>query len=378
MTFPILFSRTKLGQIQTWQIIVENDSFYTKEGIKGGAITDTKKTTCFPKNVGKKNETTAEEQAFLQAQSKWQKKVDSGYFENESDIDKELFFSPMLAHKWNDYKDDIVYPVFSQPKLDGVRCIVDKNGMFSRAGGKPIVSAPHIKRIMQPILEDGVIFDGELYAHAFKEDFNEIISLAKKTKPETEDLANSEKNLEYWVYDCFIESKPDLTFSERFRYLKDKILSLHQDKDNLKVRFVFTEKVNNEQELDVLFEKYLEDIFEGQMIRADTPYEKNRTKNLLKRKIFMEEEFEIAGVMDGVGNSTGIATKVFFLHENGPVIFNGRKCFKAGVIGNRAYARKLFVDGDKFVGKPGTVKFFRLTPAGIPRFGKMKAVRIDY
>jgi len=30
---------------------------------------------------------------------------------------------PMLAHVFDQYKDRVVYPVFVQPKLDGVRCV---------------------------------------------------------------------------------------------------------------------------------------------------------------------------------------------------------------------------------------------------------------
>ena len=40
----------------------------------------------------------------------------------------------MLAHKYNPDKAD--YPAFIQPKLDGVRCLFNIKGAFSRAGNQ--------------------------------------------------------------------------------------------------------------------------------------------------------------------------------------------------------------------------------------------------
>ena len=46
-----------------------------------------------------------------------------------------------------------------------------------------------------------MIVDGELYIHSNNNDFNTICSLVKKTKPTEEDLAESARLIEYWVYD---------------------------------------------------------------------------------------------------------------------------------------------------------------------------------
>ncbi len=60
----------------------------------------------------------------------WTKKLELGSYESIDDIDTPKFFNPMLAHKFEDYKDKITYPVYSQPKLDGIRCIVRADGML--------------------------------------------------------------------------------------------------------------------------------------------------------------------------------------------------------------------------------------------------------
>ena len=62
--------------------------------------TQDKATTTIAKNVGRSNETTPEGQAELQAQAKFQKKLDSGYALNEIDAQKKKFYEPMLAHNF--------------------------------------------------------------------------------------------------------------------------------------------------------------------------------------------------------------------------------------------------------------------------------------
>ena len=125
------------------------------------------------KNVGKVNETTAEEQAMKEAKAEWTKRTERGYFENIKNIDKGTIFKPMLANKWEDRKDKVTYPLYSQPKLDGIRCIVKSDGMWTRTG-KKIVSAPHIFQALKPYFEKNpdLIFDGELYADKYANDFN--------------------------------------------------------------------------------------------------------------------------------------------------------------------------------------------------------------
>src|SRR3546814_5944064 len=79
------------------------------------------------------------------------------------------FFKPMLAEKYDAFE-----PGFAQPKLDGVRCIATKDGLFSRQG-KPITSCPHISTALTPLFEPttSLELDGELYNHDLKEHFND-------------------------------------------------------------------------------------------------------------------------------------------------------------------------------------------------------------
>ena len=128
------------------------------------------------------------------------KKKALGYWENIEDIDTPIYFKPMLAHDYNDYKDKIKFPIFSQPKLDGIRCIIRNDGMWSR-NGKQIISAPHIFESLVLFFEENpdLILDGELYAEKDVADFNTIISCVRKTKPEPEDLVLSKKYIKYLI-----------------------------------------------------------------------------------------------------------------------------------------------------------------------------------
>jgi DNA ligase-1 len=357
-----LYSRTSIGQVAEWQIEVNGDSYRTHEGIVGGKITTSNYTKCEPKNIGKKNETSAEEQALKEAQAKHKKKIESGYFENINEIDNQIYFEPMLAHKWSDLKDSFSFPVYTQPKLDGMRCVISKNGMFSR-NGKPIISAPHIFESVKKLFEEepNLVLDGELYNHQLKHNFNKIISLAKKSKPKPEDLSESKNLIQYFIYDCFLNEK----FEKRFKKISE-ISNTYSDF----VKLTETHLVNSNSELDMLYERWMEEGYEGQMIRINSKYENKRSKFLIKRKEFIDEEFEIIDILDGKGNREGLATKVIFKNKDGST-------FDTGVIGNDEYTSSLLSNKLKYIGKKATVVYQNLTPDGAPRFGKMKIIR-DY
>ena len=349
----MLFARTNTGAIQTWTIEVDGNKYRTHYGQVDGAIQTTEWTFCEGKNTGKKNATTAEDQAVKEAKATWKKKKESGYFENIKKIDEVSFTEPMLAKNYDDYKDDLKYPVYSQPKLDGIRCVVKKDGMWSR-NGKPIISAPHVLIALKSFFDKfpDAILDGELYADKFSNDFNAICSLVKKTKPTDEDLAESEKNIQYWVYDWIVQK----TFSERNADITTYFVN------NNVVRRVPTHLVGTITHLNELYEKYIDEGYEGQMVRTDGPYENKRSKHLLKRKEFQDAEFKILDIVEGVGNKSGMA---------GYMVFKNHKNieFHSNIKGDREYLKELLKNKKKYIGKSATVKYFNLTPDDeIPRF----------
>ena len=347
MKLNTLFSRATNGKVNEFIIEVEDDKYRTTSGYTDGVKTTSKWTTCEVKSY-----CSSSEQALKEAQAIHRKKIETGSFENVADIDNETYFEPMLAQDWHKQKSKVKYPIYSQPKLDGIRCIVKKDGMWSR-NGKKIISAPHIYEAMKHLftVNPNLIFDGELYADKFANDFNAICSLVKKTKPTVEDLNESAVKIEYHIYDLPSNSG---TFIERYTALVEMSLP-----DCCKQ--VRTDVCGDEDIVNDWYEDYIEWGYEGQMIRLDKLYENKRSKSLLKHKSFIDEEYTILGIEEGIGNKTGMVGSFIFKTKEG-------KQFNSSPKFNWEECTEMWKQKQTLIGKSATVKYFNLTPDGIPRF----------
>jgi DNA ligase 1 len=361
--FDWLYKRDENGNVRQWTIEVAGDKYRTHSGVSGGKITVSEWTVCEPKNVGRANGTNAEEQAYAQAASIYKKKLDKDYHFELKDIDTAKIYKPMLAVKWDDVKDKITYPVFVQPKLDGVRCIANSEGLWTR-NGKRIISCPHIIEDLAPLFELNpyLVLDGELYNHDLKDNFNEIISLCRKTKPTAEDLVESAKYIQYHVYDM-----PSLQKS--FEYRSETIFSTLNGYKTV-VPVVTTDNVLSEESVQMLHCAFLQDGYEGTMVRLNKPYEQKRSKSLIKYKDFQDEEFEIVRIEEGQGNWTGYAKRVILKNNDGSE-------FGAGIAGTQEFCKQLLNDADSYVGGEVTVHFFERTPDNVPRFPVAKTFYKD-
>lgn len=355
---PVLYKYTNKDQIQQWEIKVQDDHFWTEEGIKGGTITKSLPTYCTAKNVGRSNETTPEEQALAEAEAKWEKKVNAGY--NEKLTREKKFFEPMLAKDAKESKD-LIEPfkvrVFVQPKLDGLRAVSEDNTLMSR-NGKPYVSTPHL-------YQDMATLDGELYTHKYKNDFNKIVSLCKKQKPTTEELQESADKVEFWAYD-YPGHKG--VFSERYRALLE-LWSQNLDKF-AGIEIVKTQEVFSWAEIEKEHMDNLDKGYEGTIIRLDLgPYENKRSKQLLKYKDFIDEEFTIVGAEEGTGGRTGTIGYFIMQHDKNP-----KQTFKSNVKGDFDFLKDIWKNHNKYIGTEATVKYFQRTPkqedgtGDVPRF----------
>ena len=357
MKLPTIYKTTKGSKTQEWTIEIIGNKYRTISGQTDGKKVVSEWTVCYGKNAGKANGTTDAEQAMKEAEAKRKLKLEKDYSETIVGTNIKRHFEPMLAAKWEDYKDKIEYPIYSQAKLDGIRCIVTKDGMFSR-NGKPIISAPHIFNSLKPLFKTNpdLILDGELYADKFANDFNTIVSLVKKTKPTTADLVQSEKNIEYHIYDLPSSNKNFVHRAYELGILFETRKELHSY-----CRIVDTIKVDREEDVVERYEMLVDAGYEGQILRLDAPYENKRSKNLLKHKSFIDEEYTIIDIVEGEGNRTGTAGYFAFETREG-------KSFKSNVKGTWEQTAKMLKDRKKLIGKEATVKYFNLTPDGIPRF----------
>jgi DNA ligase-1 len=358
MKFETIYKATKGGKTQEWTIEVVGNKYRTISGQTDGKKIINEWTIVYGKNEGRANETTDKEQCMKEAIAKRTKKLESGYFEDMKNIYTEQYFEPMLASKWEDSKDKITYPIFSQPKLDGIRCIVTKDGMFSR-NGKPIISAPHITESLSEVFEThpNLILDGELYADKFANDFNKIVSLVKKTKPTDADLKESKKNIQYWIYDI---PSQNTTFGERC-YILDELFDTELESFEKHCVLVETDTCKTESEVMEFYEQYVDAGYEGQMLRLDRQYENKRSKSLMKHKSFIDEEYTIVDVCEGEGNKTNMVGYMVFQTIDG-------KPFKSNVKATFEQSEEMFRNKKQLIGKQATIKYFNLTPDGIPRF----------
>jgi DNA ligase 1 len=361
-----LYSRRTDGGLQEWTIEINDDKYRTISGMVDGEKVTSEWTVCLGKNIGRSNETTPAMQALAEAKAKWQKKRDKGYSPTQDTVDDHGLFKPMLAKEYG--SKPIAFPLYTQPKLDGVRCIANKDGLWSR-NGKPLTGTPHINKALEPYFKEhpNVVFDGELYGDKLSDDFNKIIHFVRQEDPTEEEIDQAKDAIQYHIYDFPPSGKPNQSsqiFSLRYKTLEKAVKEI----SNGCVVLVETHLVDTQEELDQYYGKFIEDGYEGQIVRLDGQYENKRSYNLLKRKTFTDSEFVIKDIIPGVGNRSGMAGKILFAQEDG-------KKFEASIKGSRSYFRELLFNKQKYIGEFATVKHFNRTPDGIPRFPVVKAIR---
>lgn len=368
MELPILYKLNVNNKINIWKIIIENNYYYTEFGQIDGTIQQSDKVICHGKNMGKKNETTDEGQALLEAKSIWQRKIEMENFVTDIDKVNEILFNPpMLARVYDKkYTEDMK---FIQPKLDGIRCNISiKNGEVQSLSrrNKPFFTTKHIENELVEFFKEYpyVHLDGELYNHELHDDFNKIVSLVKKQKINDKDREEIKSTVKYYVYDLWADDNPNMTFEERNSIVRN-CLNCYKH-----IVVVPTFEIHNSEETDNYFRKFVSDGYEGAIIRLDKPYEHKRSGNLLKYKEFQDDEFEIVNVNIG---KTNIMAESFTIR-----LKNGNLC-EATLAFPDEKCKEIWKNREKYIGKLATVRYFGITNDGMLRFPVTKAInRFEY
>ena len=361
-----LYKRDSKGKVRVWMMEVgyNNDN---EAGIRtiSGLVDGQKVTSAWnlteAKNVGRSNATTAKTQAEFEAQAEWTKNVDKDYFVDANDIDSYTAFKPMLAH---DFTKTPVTSGITQPKLDGIRMVVNTRGLYSRSN-KEIVAVPHIAEALADFVKDHptVTLDGELYNHELKDNFQKITSLVRKTvNLGADELAESAELVQYHIYDMFDSANPNMTFMQRYNWIQKNVHLVN--KKAVGIHLVASAICETSEEIDVMYGEYTTAGYEGQMIRQDTVYENKRSKGLLKRKEFITEEYEVVQVHEGQGNWAGYAKRLTLKMPDGTT-------FSSGIRGSQAKLKELLENPNI---DWATCRYFELSNDGVPRF----PVTIDY
>ena len=275
---------------------------------------------------------------------------------------------PMLAYPVSDKPINYNEPVFIQPKLDGVRCVIQYEFRkkweviaYSRTG-KEWKNIDHILNELIPFFSKypNVILDGELYNHDLKNDFEKIISLVRKTKPTDEDRLESKEMVQFHCNDIIDEELP---FDQRIDFVYDNLSISY-------VHLVETIDVNTEQAAKSIHQQNLDNGYEGSIIRANDTYQCKRSHSLRKFKDFHDAEAYIVGYEAGKGKREGTLGKFLMQDEDGN---------KFGCPPGKGYTYKDMKDMldniHEYMGQTATFTYFERTKAGSYRHPLFKAIR---
>ena len=390
--FPQVFSIDSKGKSRCWFISVtdnknETATIRTVHGLVDGKMIESNTVINYTKSKA-----TPFEQAKMEAQTKWNNKhKKDGYVEDitltqgtmheQLSSHDDFLFSPMLALKLEP-TTKLTFPRYIQPKLDGIRYTIrckpleeTPKGITGNDGCEVIIrsrnntDAPffhHIRDAISKIayLLGNVCLDGEMYSPELT--FNEISGTcaSKKISPE---ISLRSLKLKYYIFDCYFPDKQSMDFKDRYAFLKQ--LSLQDP-----LLLVDCLIVNSRDEITARHKHYVEDGYEGIMIRSLTGAYKlgSRSSNLLKYKDFTDEEFKIIGATCSPNG-----------REEGCIIFTletpeGKtfECRPTGTCESRKVEYiKFKTQPSNYIGKLYTVKYQEKTPDGIPRFPSGSGIR---
>ena len=287
----------------------------------------------------------------------------------------------MLAYPVSDKPIDYSKSVFMQPKLDGVRCVIqyenrplknvdDLSGKltenvvvaYSRTG-KEWLNINHILVNLVPFFEKhpDVILEGELYNHDFKDDFEQIISMVRKTKPTDEDRLKSAENVQFYCYDIIDET---LAFDKRNEFITKYVES------SKCIKHVPTISISTEVQAKDYHQANLNEGFEGSILRLNDVYQCKRSHSLRKFKDFHDTEATIVGYVEGKGKRKGTLGKFLMVDANG---------VEFGCPPGKGYNYKdlanILKNIKDYVGQVATFTYFEKTKAGSYRHPLFKCIR---
>ena len=273
---------------------------------------------------------------------------------------------PMLAYPVSAKPIDYNKPTYIQPKLDGVRCVIqyDKEygvKAYSRTG-KPWLNIDHILMELYDFFQKypNVILDGELYNHDLRDNFEKIISLVRKTKPTLDDRLDAEELTQFHCYDIIDEK---LLYNQRMEFVSQFLMLFGSS-----IHVVETNMVFREDDAKVYHARNLDKGYEGSIVRTNDTYACKRSHNLRKFKDFHDAEAEIIGWVEGKGKRSGTIGKFIAADKDG-------NRFGMPVMDKFKYLQDNFEEMQTWKGKIATFTYFERTKANSYRHPLFKCIR---
>ena len=367
--YETLYTIDSTSKTRIWLMQQEGEKFRTVSGVKDSEnLVTAEWTVCEPKNEGKSNETSGEEQAAKEIAAKYKKQLKTGYSKSETGAaEGTSYVECSLAKKYNDYKDKIDFTKqdwLMQCKFNGARCIATKNGLFSRKGER-FVSIKHIEESLKPFFEKypNAVLDGEAFNNDLRESLNELMKLIRKSVHATpEDLQRSKEIVKYHVYDGFNftdETQESAPYSVRKTWIDNNIVGKYDY-----VEEVNSYSITNQLDFNKYYNSLLNDRQEGAILRrSDVGYARKRTKDLLKIKETEDSEFTILDIKEGSGNWSG-AGKVITLKF-------GDSSFDATLKGTYEEGVELLKNRKDWIGREVTISYNGVTgKTGCPNYAQ--------
>lgn len=276
-----------------------------------------------PVNEGKSNERNVFQQSLIYARAQWLKRKDKGCVEERKDAtaatNVNVMYFPMLARPFKDAEKNIKFPVYVQPKLDGVRCLAYlakpntsyKEVILYTRTKKVFPSVDYLKKILYPYLNhlydtdnnQSIYLDGELYKHGKK-----LQDISGDSRNESANVSEKNTNRnEYHIYDCFYPKELTEPFKHRYQQLKVLYDSIEPE-DATVLKKVPTYIVNNFDEANKKYKEFVKLGYEGAMLRNILgPYLASpdktgtflRSRDLVKLKPKFSDEFVVVGFKEG-------------------------------------------------------------------------------
>lgn len=404
MQKQIVYQLDSKGNVKQWSVQVSKNADGTatilvEHGLENGAITPESTIIKEGKNPGKANETTPFTQAVKEAESKLAGKIRKGYVADKTQLKASHILGsgvtePMLAHKYHaamkqsssknfDKLGIKGNKIYVQRKKDGNRCKIivtrEANGttsvkLYTRKGDAfPTNGLEHIVDSIRKSFDKSFDFwskkygitsyslDGELFTKEFS--FNKLNGLATKEDKDDQDLIDA-KHIVYHLYDIELA----VGYETRYKiYQSFNSPSVHAEEA--------IETIADDKEINKYLEQFLEEGEEGLMIRQlGLPYENKRSWQLMKVKVFEDDEFECVGfeesVKGGMVGAIWVKAPAGCFDRNGVAITK----FKAGAKFSHEECREMWNNQKAYIGKKATVEFFGKSEYGIPRFGKCRKI----
>jgi DNA ligase-1 len=208
-----------------------------------------------------------------------------------------------------------------------------------------------------------MVLDGELYNHELKRDFEKIISLVRKQKPTEDDRWEADKLVQFHIYDFFMRST-NVPYRTRMNNLNTSDIYCRH------IHYVPTTKIHSYEEARDFHNVFLNEGYEGSIIRLNELYKHGRSYGLMKFKDFSDAEATIVNYEEGKGKRKGHLGK-FIMQDDDGNIFG---C-PPGKGYNYSDMKYMLENIHKYMGQRATFTYFQRTKAGSYRHPLFKTLR---